>query len=63
MSEPMTEARARDILAEYIQPDGSLYDADEARPIWRAGEDSVLFFGRLHREQVEAILVWTRAKR
>ena len=56
----MTEERARELLAEYIQPDGSLYDYLEHYPIWRPGEKATLFFGRLTNEQHEAIAFWMR---
>ena len=55
----MTEARAREILAHMIQPNGSLYD-EECLPVWKPGESDALLMGRYTADECIAIGFWVR---
>jgi hypothetical protein len=60
---PMTEQRAREILAGNIQPDGSLYcvgAADAQWPTFEGNKQRVWIDGEVTADELEAIAWWMR---
>lgn len=57
----MNEERAREILANSIQPDGSLYCLGNYRS-WIPGEDMICLDSYFSADELEAIVWWMRNK-
>lgn len=59
MSEPMTEQRAREILGDTIQPDGSLYCLGHYTA-WKHEHDTITLDCHFTVDELEAIAWWMR---
>lgn len=56
----MDETKAREILKDWIQPDGGIHAGAMAYVCWHPNEDSGTLDGGFSIEELEAIVWWIR---